>query len=169
MSGMTITELMTFKDKTVPAGWYQARILAGENVLSGRTGITGYKINVELTDYRGEVNTELYLDPIGYKMNTSVWHPDAEKQGSESKAENCARAMGKFINAFGIDIKAADAVDEDGFLRAADFVGLEALVKVKLKAEDFDEWKALKEDGREKEYEGEFFAEIDFGGFKKLK
>lgn len=166
MGNMDLGSVMNFKEKTIPAGWYQARILGGENVLSGKTGITGYQIRIELTDYQGEVNLKVFNDPIGYKLKTTIWHPDADKQGSEDKAEACARALRKFIKGFGVD---ASLVDENGFLDSKDFTGLEGMVKMKLTPDDVEEYKALKAAGNEDEFEGDFWAEVNFGGFKAIK
>lgn len=163
---MNLTDVMDYREKTIPAGWYQGQILSGENKESGRTGITGYQIRVELVDYKGAIDEDKFNDPIGYKIRTTIWHPDAEKQGAQSKADSCARALRKFIKAFDVD---ASAVDEDGFLNAADFVGLEGMVQVALNPVDEDEYKELKAADKVDEYEGDFFPEIRFGGFKKIK
>jgi hypothetical protein len=164
MSDFSIKDVMEYKEKTIPGGWYHARILGADRQISKRTGITGYSIRTELVDYNGDIDTEKFNDPIGYKLRTTVWHPDSEKQ-TKNGAEACARALRKFIMA--LELGDQDVAD-DGFLDVTNLTGLEMKVKVKLVAEDPDEYKELKKEGRAADYEGDFFPEIDFGGFKKL-
>jgi len=164
MSDFSINDVMSYKEKTIPAGWYHARVLGAERQVSKRTGITGYNTRLELVDYRGDIDLDKFNDPIGYKLRTTVWHPDSEKQ-TKNGAEACARALRKYIKA--LDLGETD-VSEDGFLDTSLLTGLEMMVKVKLVAEDPDEYKALKAEGRGDDYDGDFFHEIDFGGFKKI-
>ena len=162
MAKVNMAELMTYKEKTIPAGWYDVEIIGGEDRISKKTGVDYYRVNFKITDYKGEVDTEKFLDPIDYKLSTNVMDYDFDLQKDDS-AEACARSLKKFVRAFGI------TPDSESELHTKDFKGLEAQMRVKIVPVDEDDYAELKEDGRVDEYEGEWKPEVAFGGFRKIR
>lgn len=159
MAKVDMKELMTYKEKTIPAGWYDVEIVGGEDRKSKKTDIDYFRVNFKITDYKGELDDSKFMDPIDYKVSTNVMTYDFDVQ-TENAATACANALKKFVKAFGIE------ESEDGEYHAKEFKGLEAQIRIKLVPVDEDDYEELEDKTK---YEGEWKPDVAFGGFRKIR